>query len=219
MKEKNFSEIIDRLGDNYPVEFWTEKLTPFEVLVAVILSQATSRAGNILAFGNLRKNYKLTPRRVAKIPTARLVSLIKPAGLQQVRGPRLKEMSRFLLKEYGGDLDKILSLPKGEARKKLLEIPAVGPKTADVMLEFVGSRGTLPIDTHIDRISKRLGLVHEKAKYEAIKSKLESLVPPGQRRRVHLLLIEFGRETCRARNPLCGKCEISAYCPHRKSGK
>ena len=219
MDKRTFRKLIDRISDDHSVEFWTAGLTPFEVLVAVVLSQATSRAGNIMAFENLRKNYKLTPRTVVEIPTNRLVALIKPAGLQRVRGPRLKEMSRFLLDERDGRLERILELPKGEARKKLLEIPAVGPKTADVMLEFVAGKGTMPIDTHIDRIAKRLRIVGEKAKYIEIREALESLVEEERRRYVHLLLIEFGRETCRARNPLCDSCKITDHCGFRNRRK
>jgi len=219
MDTRTFSKITGTIAEDHPVEFWTEGLTPFEVLVAVVLSQATSRAGNIMAFENLRKNYKLTPQTLVKIPTNRLVALIKPAGLQKVRGPRLKEMSRFLLDNYNGRLGRILELPKDEARKKLLEVPAVGPKTADVMLEFVAGKGTLPIDTHIDRIAKRLGIVDERAKYDEIREALESLVEEERRRYVHLLLIEFGREICRARNPLCDSCKITGYCGFRNRRK
>jgi endonuclease-3 len=110
-------------------------------------------------------------------------------------------------------LESILTQPVEEARKILMEPPGVGPKTADVVLLFSEGKPTIPVDTHVNRVSKRLGLAPHKGGYEDVRSSLQSIFKPKDYLLVHLLLIAHGRKTCSAYNPKCGQCTIRIYCP------
>lgn len=89
----------------------------------------------------------------------------------------------------------------------------VGPKTADVVLLFSANKPTIPVDTHVNRVSKRLGLAPAKGDYEDIRLSLQSIFNPEDYLSVHLLLITLGRKYCKARRPLCQKCPVNKYCP------
>ncbi|MDI6891928.1 MAG: endonuclease III [Actinomycetota bacterium] len=199
---------------NYPVRVWAENLTPFEVLVSTILSQATERRGNVRAFENLLQRFDMTPVSLARADIRELAECIKPAGLHNAKAAKIKAVSQVLLEEYGGDLMKILGLPRDEAREGLMELPGVGQKTADVLLNLVAGHPTFPVDTHIIRIARRLPLVKAKAGYEEIKAAFEKWTPPEKRRVLHLALIEHGREVCKAK-PKCELCPIFIFCEKR----
>ncbi|MGQ9479544.1 MAG: endonuclease III domain-containing protein, partial [Thermoproteota archaeon] len=98
------------------------------------------------------------------------------------------------------------------ARNELMSLPGVGPKTADVMLLFAGGKPTFPIDTHVFRVSRRLGAIGDKDGYEEARRKLMEVFPSGAYLKTHLLLIEHGRRVCRARKPLCKSCVLLEYC-------
>jgi endonuclease-3 len=217
MNDVAFSEVLKILEEKFPIQVWTLGYTPFEVLMATILSQATSRENSIQGFERLRDKFGITLEEIANANPEEIKECIKPAGLQSVKAPRMKEIARTILEKYEGDLNRILNLPLKEARAKLLEFPGVGEKTADVMLNFVAEKATFPVDTHIARIAKRLRLVKETANYAGIRDKFESLLKEDERERrtVHLLLIEFGRQICRAKNPRCDICPIERYCEWR----
>ncbi len=217
LEPSTFKEVVDVLEENFSVQPWTQRFSPFEVLVATILSQATSRENTMRAFQRLMERFELTPQTIAAAPLEEIRECIRPAGLHNVRALKLKRVAEAIIDEHGGDLEGILMMPLGEARERLLSLPGVGEKTADIMLNFVAGRGTFPVDTHISRISKRLGVVREKAGYEETRSRLEELVPPDMRGRVHLLLIAFGRRICKARRPMCSICPIRGKCTYGKS--
>ena len=117
-----------------------------------------------------------------------------------------------LVEKYDGKTDKILNLPYDDARKKLTSIKGIGPKTADVFLMAIKGERVLPVDVHIFRIMKRLGIAGERDDYESLRAKLESAIPPEERMKAHLILIEFGRQICSAQNPKCEECPIRRYC-------
>ena len=94
-----------------------------------------------------------------------------------------------------------------------MELPGVGPKTADILLAFVAKHHVIPVDTHIARITKRLGIAPRNANYERVRTSLEALIPPDDRIRVHLSIIAFGREICKAPRPRCSICPVNATCP------
>jgi endonuclease-3 len=94
-----------------------------------------------------------------------------------------------------------------------MTLPGVGPKTADILLAFVAKNPVIPVDTHIARVSKRLGIARPKANYEDARNSLEALIPPRERVRVHLSIIAFGRKVCRAPRPRCAICPVNRSCP------
>jgi len=185
----------------------------FHLLVATILSQNTNWRNVERALNNLEAHASVTPEALLELGPKALEQLIRPAGLHRVKAVKLVEASKFIKERLQGGLDDALKLPLEDARRILMEIPGVGPKTADVLLAFAAGRGVLPVDTHIDRVSKRLGLVRKGAGYEEVKARLEALIPASERRWMHLALIEFGREVCRALRPRCRECPVNRLCP------
>ena len=207
------SERIDRILEVFPERRWYNALTPFERLVSTILSQNTSRELTIKGFENLRKRFKVVPEVLAKAKVEDIKECIKPSGLYNTKAPRIREVARIIIDEYGGDLMNSLSrLPLDIARKRLLKLPGVGFKTADVFLSLVCGRGSFPVDTHISRIAKRWKIVRGNAGYEQIRLAFEAVIPRPKRRRAHLSLIEFGRQICNARRPRCATCPVYGEC-------
>ena len=206
-----FDRIIKTLEKNFSIEMGSS-YTPFEVLISTILSQNTNRDNTTKAFERLKEQFKITPQELASADLEEIKRCIKPAGLYNAKARRIRKVARIIWEQYDGDLSKILNLPTSEARNMLLSLPGVGRKTADVVLSFCTNKGTFPVDTHINRIAKRLRWVEEKAGYEEIRHFFEDMVSEKQRKKVHLVLIEFGRKVCRAKNPHCKTCPIREDC-------
>ena len=206
------SERIDRILEIFPERRWYRALTPFERLVSTILSQNTSREATIKGFENLRKRFKVIPEVLTEAKLEEIKECIKPSGLYNTKAPRIKEVARIIVEEYGGDLNSLFRLDVDTARERLLKIPGVGFKTADVFLSVVLGRGSFPVDTHIGRVAKRWKMVRANAGYEEIRLAFDAILPRGKRGRVHLALIEFGREICRARGPRCEMCPFFGVC-------
>jgi len=150
---------------------------------------------------------------LSKVKVRQLIPLIRSAGLYTSKAPRIKEVSRIIKEEHGGRLAPILNLPYAEAKAKLMEMPGVGPKTADILLAFVAKNPVIPVDTHIARVTKRLGIAPANANYEKTRTSLEALIPPKDRVKLHLSVIAFGREICRAPRPRCSHCPVNDWCP------
>lgn len=161
----------------------------------------------------LRKRYKITPRSLSRANVRTLITCIRSAGLYTLKAPRIIEVSRIILQEYGASLSSILKLPYPAAKEKLMEMPGVGPKTADIVLAFNAKHPVIPVDTHIARVTKRLGIASRKAGYEEIRTSLEALIPESERIQLHLSIIEFGRNICRAPRPKCKICPVNSTCP------
>ena len=210
MKTK-LQKIVQILSEKYEINEWWKRYTPFETLVSIILSQRTYWKNVRTATERFAERFNGIED-VAKANVKEIEKVIKPAGLYKVRARRIKNIAEDLVEKYDGKLDKILTLPYNEAKKKLITIKGIGPKTADVFLMAIKGEQVLPIDVHIFRIMKRLGIADERDSYENLKAILEAEIPPVQRMKAHLILIEFGRRICRARNPRCEECPIKRYC-------
>jgi len=205
--------MLDKILQGFPVRSWARSVTPFEALVETILSQNTNDLNRDRAMKLLRSRFEITPEALAEAPTEQLADCIKPAGLYRVKAPRIKEVSGIILNRFGSDLGSVLERPPAEARSILLDLPGVGYKTADILLAFVTSHPTVPVDTHVMRVSKRLGIARKSAGYEETRLALEALVPDKRRVKMHLSLIRFGREICKAPRPLCPICPVNRTCP------
>ena len=203
---------IDKIIELFPEERWYVPLTPFERLVSTVLSQNTSREATIQGFENLRKRFQLVPEVLAEAKVEEIKECIRPSGLYNIKAPRIKQLARIILEEYGGDLNYFSNLPQDAARARLLQIPGVGYKTADVFLSIVCGRESFAVDTHIGRIARRWKMVVDNAGYEQIRLAYEAVIPPNNRQAAHLCLIEFGRQICRARGPRCDVCPVYHEC-------
>jgi len=189
-----------------------EKQRPFDCLVCTLLSQHTTEAVSMPVARVLLERYP-TPAALAASPAGELEALLEPIGLHRQKAGRLCGLSRLILERFGGDAGRLLELPAGEMRRELLSIKGVGDKTADCFMLFAAGLDVLPVDTHVARIARRWGLVDGGAGYHEVRSAFESALQPGLYGRAHVVLIHHGRETCRARRPLCDECRVYGACP------
>ncbi len=188
---------------------------PFKTLVVTILSQNSTDRSAVGAFEKLDGAIGgISPENLSAVPVQRIRNAIALGGLQWHKASALKQISRTILEQYAGDLDRILSKPFDEARELLMNLPQVGPKTADVLLVTSTRQPTIPVDTHVDRVSRRLGLAPLKGGYEKVRESLQSLFPREKYHQVHLLLIAHGRSYCTALRPKCPTCPVRKYCPY-----
>jgi endonuclease-3 len=178
-----------------------------------IISQNTSDRNTARAFEQLSKRFEIAPETLARVELSQIEASIRPAGLFKSKAQTIKQAAITILEKYHGAMQPILSLPLEEARKTLMQIRGVGPKTADVVLLFSAEQPTVPVDTHVNRVSKRLGFAPADGVYEAVRQSLQSLFSPEDYLSVHLLFIEHGRKICKARHPLCEPCPVNTYCP------
>ncbi len=125
----------------------------------------------------------------------------------------MKELGQIIVEDFDEDLGKIFDKDPEEAREDLLDLPGVGPKTADCVLLFAGGFDVLPVDTHVNRTAKRLGLASSDDNLEEVRKKVQDLFPPGKLGNTHILLIELGREYCKSRTPDCEECPVEEFCP------
>jgi endonuclease-3 len=206
-------EIIGHLEQRFPDMQDRRSRDPFSVLIATILSQNTSDRNSHRAFTRLNDELPVTPESLANTSPDRIRPAIEIAGLSATRSRRIVEVSKAILHRYGGDLTMILTRPMNEARKELMSMEGVGPKTADVVLLFAGNKEVMPVDTNIFRVVDRISFAKGR-NYERTRGALEALIPGEKRMIMHLLLIRLGREICRPTRPRCPECPINQFCEH-----
>jgi len=185
---------------------------PFEVLVATILSQNTNVKNARIALHNLRSEGRLSAGRLARTPLSKIETMVKPSGLYRSKAKSIKGVAQHILERYRGRMATMLAKDPIALREELTSLPGIGPKTADIVLAFCVGFPTIPVDTHIARISARLGLVEAGSSYETVKKKLERVIAEKDRLVGHLALIGFGRAICLARRPRCSVCPVQKDC-------
>jgi endonuclease III len=195
------------------------KSDPFETLIVTIISQNTADTNTERAFANLSKQFEITPQTLSRAETSKIEACLHVGGLYKNKTKTIKNVSKILLEKFDGSLNLILSLPLQEARKTLLELPGIGPKTADVVLLFAANQPTIPVDTHVNRVAKRLGFALSNGDYEQVRLSLQRLFNEKEYLNVHLFLIALGRKYCKARRPQCIQCSVNNFCPSRSSGE
>lgn len=182
----------------------------FRVLITTILSQRT-RDENTERVASALFSKANTPEKILKLSTKQLQKLIKPSGPFRQKAKRIKAVSKIILEKYKGKVPK--------TREELIELPGVGFKTADVVLMYGHGIPSIAIDTHCNRVPKRIGLVEQNANVEGVKSMLENLIPKKDWYIVNMGLVQFGKEICRPINPKCDACPISKYCRYYQKFK
>lgn len=194
---------------------WRNPLPPLDELVSTILSQNTNDTNRDRAFEALRAKFPAWEQ-VRDAPAAQVIAAIRPAGLANQKGPRIQQVLRQITAERGAlSLDFLADLPTEAARAWLTRFKGVGPKTAAIVLCFSLNQPAFPVDTHIYRVSGRIGLRPPKMSVEQAHPHLESLFPPETHYAAHLNLIRLGREVCGARKPQCPKCPLITLCDYR----
>ena len=201
----------------YGEPLWRNPLPPVDELVGTILSQNTNDVNRDRAFEALRARFP-TWEAVRDAPVAEVVAAIRPAGLANQKGPRIQAVLQAITAERGAlDLGFLRDLPVDEARAWLTRFKGVGPKTAAIVLLFSLGRPAFPVDTHVHRVTGRLGLRPEAMSADACHPHFESLLPPAAYYAAHLNLIRHGREVCHARNPECQRCVLRSLCDYYQS--
>ena len=194
---------------------WRNPLPAMYELVSTILSQNTNDTNRDRAFSSLRARFP-TWEGVRDADSGDVIAAIRMAGLANQKGPRIQQVLQAITQERGSlSLDFLTDLPTEEARAWLTKFNGVGPKTAAIILCFSLGKPAFPVDTHIYRVTGRVGLRPEKMSVELAHPYLESLFPPEAYYAAHLNIIRLGRQICNARKPLCSKCPIITLCDYK----
>jgi len=180
--------------------------------VMTILSQNTSDTNSLRAFANLKRDYGNYDS-LLLAPTEEVADCIREGGLANIKALRIQEVLLSIKRDRGAmDIGFLEGMDKDEAMGYLLDLPGVGPKTASIVLLFAFGMPFMPVDTHVFRVSRRLGLVPENLSPEKAQKALERIVPPECYHSFHLNLIRHGRQICRARGPKHEECALKECC-------
>jgi endonuclease-3 len=197
---------LSRLRARFGPLRWRPHGDPLTELVLTILSQHTNDTNSGRAFASMQRRYPTWDEVLAAEPEA-LAESIRQGGLANQKAPRIQQVLARVLKDCGDwNLNHLGHAPLDEAKTWLRSLPGVGPKTAACVLMFALGRPALPVDTHVFRVARRLGLIGDKVTADQAHVVLAALVQPHDTYAFHIALIKHGRHTCTARNPNCGDC-------------
>lgn len=206
-------DVMDCLGPEYGPAQWFVRYSPAEELVYTILSQHTSDLNSERAFKSLMATFG-TLDAVADAPVDAIEDAIRRGGLAKQKAPRIRNVLRQIRDEIGGfDLSFLAEMPLADAKAWLKRLNGIGPKTAAIILCFSLGMPAMPVDTHIFRVSKRLGLIGAKVNADKAHDILEPMVAPRDVFAFHMYLIQHGRQVCKAQRPRCGECALAWGCP------
>lgn len=202
---KNISKVIEILRKTVPEHPYKSK-DPFKVLISTIISQRTKDEITYQVAEKLFQKYRdasaLKDARVEEI-----ASLIYPAGFYRAKAEKIKEIAKIIYENYGGKVPDTI--------EELLKLPGVGRKTANIVLSRCYGKDAIAVDTHVHRISNRLGWVHTRNPEETEKE-LMKILPKEYWREINELLVMFGRMICKPQRPKCDVCPIKGYCEYYK---
>jgi endonuclease III len=210
-------DIHYRLLEYYGDPTWHPPMAPLDELVSTILSQNTNDRNRDLAFNSLRARFP-TWEAVRDAPAEAVMDAIRIAGLANQKGPRMQQVLREITAERGSlEIDFLRALPTEEARAWLLKFNGVGPKTAAIVLQFSLGKPAFPVDTHVYRVTGRLGLRPEKMNAEQAHTWFEGIFTPEMYGPAHMNIIRLGREICHARSPNHAVCPVRDLCAYFQS--
>ena len=196
-------KIVEELNDVFEIRVFLDH-DPYKVLVRTILSQRTRDENTDQATNNLFAKYK-DIYEVVEAPTDDVQELIKPAGFYRVKAGRIQEVSQILIDEYGGEVPDTL--------EELVKLPGVGRKTANCVLVFAFELPAIPVDTHVHRISNRMGLVDTKNP-DQTEVELSKIAPKELWIKLNDLMVQFGQNICKPISPQCEMCPVSYLCDY-----
>lgn len=213
-------EVIRLLRQEYGyVRHFEQGEEPVSVLVSTILSQNTSDVNSRRAFRSLLQNFGDWDSVVAA-GAEEVAESIRSGGLADIKAARIKLVLQEILKKQGCfNLNFLRELPLSEAKSWLQQLPGVGPKTAGCVLLFSLGQPAMPVDTHVFRVAKRLGLIDSRTSVERAHDILEGMVPAEDIYQFHMQMVEHGRRVCKAQRPLCSSCILRKICHAFKEDK
>ncbi|MFW5986589.1 MAG: endonuclease III domain-containing protein [Methanohalophilus sp.] len=202
-------EILDRLKPLYPHEYFSTERDPFYILISTVLSQRTRDEVTEVASRRLFDQYSI-PVQMVEADIESIETLIRDVGFYRVKAGRIKAISRILIDEYDSQVPASMD--------ELLKLPGVGRKTANCVLSYAFLEKAIAVDTHVHRISNRLGLV-DTVTPEQTEIELQKKVPVSYWREINELLVQFGKKVCKPRSPACGVCAIEDLCAKKEKKK
>jgi endonuclease-3 len=210
------SDAIRLLTEEYGPFENEPRLDPAHELTFTILSQHTSDRNSERAFRNLMNEFG-TLEAVAAAEVDAIEAAIAAGGLAKIKAPRIKTVLNQILERNDGSLDLhfLAEMPMDEARAWLRQLPGIGPKSAGIILSFSLGMPAMAVDTHIYRVSKRLGIIGPKVSADKAHEVLEAAMPPEDVYPFHAAFITHGRQVCKAQRPRCGVCVVNYSCPSR----
>jgi endonuclease III len=218
-KRELVSEILARLDTLFTPADWEPSGKPVDELVGTILSQNTSDTNTHRAFASLKQKFP-NWQDVVEAPVQEVVEAIRAGGLAEQKAPRIQRALSEVLS--GGEADpndallwRLKSTDSEEAMHWLTSMQGVGPKTAACVLLFAVGKPVVPVDTHVFRVSKRLGLIPSRSNADRAHDELLGIVQPDDSYRFHVHLIHHGRTICKSRKPRCAECVLEDICLYR----
>jgi endonuclease-3 len=214
---ENIPYIIQNLKAVYGVPQVEKGLDPLDVLIETILSQSTTNINSRRAFNSLKQKFP-NWEQARRARTTSIEAAIKSGGLARQKSIRIKNLlNEIYQRRLSLDLSFLHTAPLDEAKEFLASFKGVGPKTIACTLLFACNRPVFPIDTHIFRIARRLGLIPEKISDKEAHKIMEDILPPERYYEIHVNIIRHGRKICRPQNPLCEDCCLLDYCQYYAS--
>jgi endonuclease-3 len=218
VRTKDIKLILSLLEGEYGLPRWRVRGDPVAVLVQTILSQNTSDRNSEPAFRRLMSSFGGW-NELAGASEQDIARCIQSGGLAKVKAKYIKQALTEIRDRSGGfDLGFLKGMSVDDARRWLMELPGVGIKTASCVLLFGLNMPALPVDTHVFRVAKRLGLIEGNSSVEKAHRELELLVAAADVYKFHVLLITHGRRACRARLPYCTRCVLREVCKYYGRG-
>ena len=212
----DIARIIEIMTEQYGPFTHEARLPPTDEMVFTILSQHTSDINSSRAYRRLMETFS-TLDDVASANVLEIEKAIAPGGLAKVKAPRIKEVLNKILELNGTlDLSFLREMPLKDAKAWLRQLPGIGPKSAGIVLSFSLGMPAMAIDTHIYRVSQRLGVIGPKVSVDKAHEILEEKVKPEEVFNFHVSYINHGRQVCKALRPLCSECVVGEFCPSRK---
>jgi endonuclease III len=204
--------ITQKLEGRFGEPRWPGRGKPLDDLILTILSQNTNDSNRDVAYRRLRERFA-DWESVMAAPVAEIAEAIRPAGLGNQKATHIKEILLWVHETYGAlNLDFICDMPPDEVRQTLLQRKGIGIKTISVVLMFSCGADVFPVDTHVHRLCRRLGLVPEKASAKKTHELMQPLVPQGKAYSLHINFLKLGRTVCKAQKPLCSNCPLAELC-------
>jgi len=218
-RRKKASAVCDLLIQQYGDRISERRIPPIDELVLTILSQHTNDLNMIRAFESLKKTYS-TWEEVLEAPQDKLGNVIRSSGMYNVKAKRIQATLREIKKRVGKlDISHLEDMDLEAAKKWLTSLHGVGPKTAAIVLLFSFGKAALPVDTHVWRVTKRLGLIEDSTSREKAHVLLDVMIPRDCIYSLNYNLVRHGREVCRSQKPQCSKCILSDACAYHNERK
>ncbi len=210
--KRKTEKIVAALEERFGVPKWPGPSDPLDALIQTMLSQNTNDTNSGRAYEQLRQRFP-TWEEANAADVQKIADAIRVGGLANLKAERIKGVLAWLERTHGAlDLDFIRDRKPDEAIRILGSLKGVGIKTISVVLMFACGAEIFPVDTHIHRITRRLGLAPENVSAEKVHEGMQDLVPKGKAYSFHMNLLKFGRTICHARNPRCDQCPLTEEC-------